>query len=61
MISNNIRMKENFLKTEENYVFKASKNAAIQNTDKTQENKNSNFPIILIDEEETIFIEVESN
>ena len=51
-------MKEIFPKTN---VFKASKNAAIQNTDETQENKNSNFPVILIDEEETIFIEVESN
>ena len=27
----------------------------------TEENKNSDFPVILINEEETIFIEVESN
>ena len=71
MISNNIMMKErfqrkgeNFPRTEENfskenYVYKASKNAAVEKTDETQENKN--FPVILIDEEETIFIEVESN
>ena len=71
IIGNNIMMKErfeklkgeNFPKTEENfgkenYVYKASKNAAVQNTDEKQENKNSNFPVILIDEEETIFIEV---
>ena len=52
---------ENFQRTEakfceENDVYKATKN-----TDKTGENKNSKFPVILIDEEESIFIEVESN
>ena len=52
---------ENFPRTEakfckENDVYKATKN-----TEETEETKNSKFPVILIDEEETIFIEVESN
>ena len=52
---------ENFQRIEakswkENDVYKATKN-----TDETEETKNSKFPVILIDEEESIFMEVESN
>ena len=45
----------------ENYVRRATKSTAVENTDGTEENRNTNFPVILIDDEETIFIEVESN
>ena len=56
---NSPRREENFCN--ENSVYKASKNAAVEKTEEAEENQNSSFPVILIDEDETIFIEVECN
>ena len=40
---------------------KFCKETAVEKTDEIEETNNSKFPVILIDEGETIFIEVESN
>ena len=57
MINNNNMVKERFEKLKiEN--FPGSEEPFCK---ETEENKNSDFPVILINEEETIFIEVESN